>query len=311
MTTTRMTAHRISTLLILVLIFVAASVTARAQATAAQAPPTDRSAQESVRGEGIALSPARFELEMRPGSETTVVVNLDYRTAKGKATQSRIVASLNDWTMTKEGQLEFYQAGTQPKSASPWLIYSPSEVTVLPGNVHSIRVTISVPKEAAPGDHLSALIVEPRPDNLKLDPTRRQMLVRLRMAAVFYIQVPQLTRRGTLHHLKAEASPDRIIVTPTLKNEGNSLVRPISWLKIIDSAGRVVAELPQNETLPVLAGSELSQPIVIDKKLSPGTYSVKYRVDFQTGGKAIEGITDLVITENAPPPKPDTTIIGY
>jgi hypothetical protein len=173
-------------------------------------------------------------------------------------------------------------------------------------------VTISVPKEAAPGDHLSALIVEPRPDNLKLDPNRRQMLVRLRMAAVFYIQVPQLTRRATLHHLRAEASPDRIIVTPTLKNEGNSLVRPISWLKITDSAGRVVAELPQNETLPVLGGAELSQPIVIDKKLSPGTYSVKYRVDFQTGGKAIEGITDLVITENAPPPpKPDTTIIGY
>src|SRR5207247_5515108 len=99
-----------------------------------------------------------------------------------------------------------------PNSASGWLIYSPAETTVTPGNVHSIRVTISVPKDATPGDHLSALIVEQRPDTIKLIQNRRQMVVRYRMAAVFYIKVGQLTRRGSLENLHVEAGPSGVRV---------------------------------------------------------------------------------------------------
>jgi P pilus assembly chaperone PapD len=249
-------------------------------------------------GDGIALAPARFELEMMPGSEATVVVNLDYHTAKANAQPYRLVASLNDWEMSRSGELGFYKAATRPNSASPWIIYSPAEVIVQPGQTHSIRVTISVPKDATPGDHLAALIVEQRPDTIKLNRNARQMLMRFRMAAMFYIMVPQLTRRGSLENLKATVDPKGIIVTPTLKNAGNSMIRPIASVKIIDSAGRAVAEMPEDESLPVLAGSELSQPLLIEKTLPPGTYTVRYRVDFQNGGKVTEGVTDLVVKES-------------
>ena len=101
--------------------------------------------------------------------------------------------------------MQFEKANTLPNSASSWLIYSPAETTVMPGNLHAIRVTISVPKDATPGDHLTALIVEQRPDNIKLNENRRQMVIRYRMAAVFYIKVPQLRRQGSLESLRAEA----------------------------------------------------------------------------------------------------------
>ncbi len=42
--------------------------------------------------DGIALAPARFELEMAPGSETTVVVNLDYHTSRADAQTYRKTA---------------------------------------------------------------------------------------------------------------------------------------------------------------------------------------------------------------------------
>src|SRR4030095_2468001 len=147
---------------------------------------------------GISLAPARLELEMSPGSETTVVVNLDYHTTEKNSQPVRIIASLNDWTIDRNGQVQFERAGTLPNSASSWLLYSPAETTVVPGNLHAIRVTISVPKDATPGDHLTALIVEQRPDNIKLNENRRQVVIRYRMAAVFYIKVPQLHRRGSL-----------------------------------------------------------------------------------------------------------------
>ena len=263
-------------------------------------------ATPSPTGNGISLAPARIELEMQPGQETTVVVNLDYHSTAENAQPVRIVASLNDWTIDRSGQVQFARANTFPNSASPWLIYSPAETTVIPGNLHSIRVTISVPKDATPGDHLSALIVEQRPDNIKLlNEDRRQMVIRYRMAAVFYIKVPQLRRLGSLESLRAEATADEVVVSPLLKNSGNSVIRPLTSLKVTDSSGVAVAELAQKESLPVLGGAELLQPLVLETRLAPGTYTVKYRVDFQDGSRPTEGVTELVIpqsprTSNAP-----------
>ena len=250
-------------------------------------------------GNGISLAPARLELEMQPGQEITVVINLDYHSIADNAQPVRIVASLNDWTIDRNGQVQFERANTLPNSASSWLIYSPAETTVIPGNLHAIRVTVSVPKDATPGDHLSALIVEQRPDNIKLlDENRRQVVIRYRMAAVFYIKVPQLRRQGSLESLRAESIADQVVVTPLLKNAGNSVIRPLTSLKVTNSSGVAVAELPQKESLPVLGGAELLQPVVLETRLAPGTYTVKYRVDFQDGSRPTEGVTELVIPQS-------------
>lgn len=246
-------------------------------------------------GGSMALAPARFELEMKPGTETTVVVNLDYRSGGDATKPARIVASLNDWDMTRDGRVEFFPANTRPNSANSWLIYSPGEASVMPGTIHQIRVTVSVPANAAPGDHLAALIIEQRPETLKAETNLRQMVVRYRMASVFYIKVAALTHKGYFKHLFAESTPSGIIVTPVLKNEGNSVIRPTASLSIIDVDGRSVAELPGLEPLPILAGSEIAQPIIIERQLALGTYSVKCRVDFHDGRPVIEGITDLVV----------------
>ena len=272
--------------------------------------------EQSPEGTGarISLAPARVELEMAPGTETTIVVNLDYNGAVENSQPMRIVASLNDWIIQRNGELEFKKANTLPNSASSWLIYSPAETTVIPGNTHSIRVTISVPKDATPGDHLTALIVEQRPDSLKLIQNSRQIVVRYRMAAVFYIKVPGLTRRGSLENLRVEARADSVVVIPTLRNQGNSVVRPLTSVRVTDGSGHVVAELPAHESLPILSGAELVQPIKIETVLGAGTYSVKYQVDFQDGSRPTQGITDLVVgsvttaakgpVSEAPPAKP-------
>jgi len=58
----------------------------------AQSPTPEPTPQPS--SSGISLAPARLELEMQPGSETTVVVNLDYHTQGESSQPVRIVASL-------------------------------------------------------------------------------------------------------------------------------------------------------------------------------------------------------------------------
>jgi hypothetical protein len=277
-------------------------------AIAAQAP----AAGSPTNTGSMAVSPARFELEMKPGTETTVVVNLDYRAPDNIKEPARIVATLNDWTITKDGRVEYFRANTRPDSASSWLIYSPGEASVVPGTIHQIRVTISVPADAAPGDHLTALIIEQRPESLKQSGNMRQMIVRYRMASVFYIKVSNLTKKGSIEDLYAESRPDGIVVTPTLVNEGNSMIRPVASLTVLDAQGNIVADVADIEPLPVLAGAKISQPVTIDKMLAAGSYTVKYRIDFQDGAKAVEGVTDLNVKPiSAPiasagrmPPKP-------
>src|SRR5215216_6681101 len=85
-------------------------VCADAQGQAADATPKPT-------GTGISLAPARLELEMQPGSETTVVVNLDYHSTTENSQPVRIVASLNDWTIDRDGQVRFERANTLPNSA--------------------------------------------------------------------------------------------------------------------------------------------------------------------------------------------------
>ena len=74
---------------------------------------------------------------------------------------------------------------------------------------------------------------------------------------------------------RAEARDDQVIVTPLLKNAGNSVIRPLTSLKVTNSSGVAVVDLPQKESLAVLGGAELMQPLVLEIRLAAGTYNVK------------------------------------
>jgi hypothetical protein len=246
----------------------------------------------------IALSPARLELVMKPGMEQTVVVNVIYSAEGEDPRPFRLIAYLNDWSLSKEGDLQFHKAGTMPRSACPWIIYSPVEMTALPGRVHPIRVTISVPQDAQPGDHTAVLFIEARPDNIKLKQNVKEIRTRFRLGAIFYVMVPELTRKGSLEDLRAEATKDGILILPTFKNEGNSHIRPLHSITITDRNGAQVVDIRDMEHMSVLGGSEMKMPILIKEELPAGTYQVRYRVDLGDGSKElIEGRTDLVVSE--------------
>jgi hypothetical protein len=285
-------------LLIAVFILLLAPLAALAQSVPAgpqpqvpqpQVPPLD----------DITISPSRVELVMPPGSQRTVVVNLIYTAVSGRAAPTRVLAYLGDWDISKDGKIGFYKPGTLENSACSWMIYSPVEDTLVPGRTHRIRVTISVPEGAAPGDHLAALFAEPRPDNIKTAQNQKQVQMKFRLASIFYIMVPGLTQKGTLSNLKAEAAEGRLVITPRFKNEGNSHIRPVYSVKVTDPAGVIVAEIANIESLPVLAHSETDLPVILEKNIPEGDYTVHYRVDLGDGG-ITEGETGLVVRQKPP-----------
>ena len=261
---------------------------ASAQGTAPKPPSLD----------DVVITPSRHELIMAPGTERTVVVDVIYTSESGKSAPARLVAYLNDWAIDKSGAIQFYAAGSKLDSATSWILHSPVELQIAPGSNTTIRVTITVPKDATPGDHTAALILEPRPDVLKTDPTRKRLQTRFRLAAIFYIMVPDLTTKPSLQNLRAETNDKGIVVIPTIRNEGNTHVRPVHSIKLVDPAGVIAAEITDTEWLPVLGGTETELRLLIEKTIPPGTYSVRYRVNFADGSALTEGQTELIVREH-------------
>ena len=246
---------------------------------------------------GVMLAPSRFEIEMKSGTERTLVIFANYTAApEGTAEPFRMVASLGDWDLGPSGNVRFFNPGSQPHSASQWMIFSPAEMLAQPNHQHPIRVTIQVPSDTPKGEYRAAMFVEPRQDQIKLENKTKRLEVRWRLATIFYITVGDCDRRGSLENLKAKAVPSGIVLIPTLRNDGNAHMRPTYSVRVLSENGaREVLRLGPQESLPVLPGTIQEAPLPVEVKLEPGKYSVFYRVDFHDGSAPTEGETSLIV----------------
>jgi hypothetical protein len=243
----------------------------------------------------MVLSPARFELEIPPGEERTVILHLRFSSSAATPTPARLKAYVGDWGLSSSGEVEFFPAGSRPRSACPWIIYSPSELTITPPSTHMIRMTVTVPPDAEPGDHLAVLFVEPRTADLKTATRGNVFQFSVRVAALIYVMVPTLTRELALTNLTATGDARGLVVVPTLSNGGNTHVRPLHTIEVLDAAGVVVAQTAAADRGSVLGHSSASPSFRLDAALAPGTYSVRYRADARDGGRILEGLTELSV----------------
>lgn len=113
-----------------------------------------------VRGD-FQVGPTRFVLEMDPGEERTIEVQLTSREGEPRGYDF----SVEDFSVTDDGtdNIQFYANGNGPFSAKSWIQVAASSVDLEHGERAFIPVKITVPKNAAVGDHYSVVIVERKP----------------------------------------------------------------------------------------------------------------------------------------------------
>jgi hypothetical protein len=98
----------------------------------------------AARQNSLGVSPASLDAKVKRGASYTVTYTLSNDTG----TRLRFRCSVSDYWYDANNQRVTGSAGTLPRSASPWVQFSPAEVVVEPRGQATVRAIITVPQTA-------------------------------------------------------------------------------------------------------------------------------------------------------------------
>jgi hypothetical protein len=137
--------RRLATTLTLAALVLAAG--SSSAALAAKAPPVS-----------LGVAPSKLQASLIPGQLYTT--DLDVYN-KGRAPLPLDVY-LQDYTISKTSAVEFVDPGSLPESAAPWATLGSSGLHLAAHSHRQVRLTVSVPRDAAIGTHTLAVIFRSR-----------------------------------------------------------------------------------------------------------------------------------------------------
>ena len=189
---------------------------------------------------------------------------------------------LQDWEYLDGGNGDklFSAPGTSPWSASAWISYHPSRLTIPPRGTAAVEYTIRVPENAR-GGHASVLFFESGLGQLPPDQNGVTVQYTGRIGSLFEIDAAGTVQRaGEITELSvSEPSADRpLALTYTFRNTGNALIRPKAYFNIVDPTGAYLGrgEFPQRYTFPGRSGTASADWA---GSLPPGDHTVLLTVD--------------------------------
>jgi P pilus assembly chaperone PapD len=229
---------------------------------------------------GLGLRPMRLEMEVVPGKSKTASFVIESPPSDTEV-RGRLILSLSDWGIHEDASVTYYDPGSQPKSASPWIIFSPSDMTIASGQERLVRVTADVPADAVPGVYTSAVFVQERPP--AREPLKGEQLLyfRFRYVVSIYVIVQPVSTKGEIGDFQLTRNAQGLRLECQLKNSGTRHLRPnISWF--LRSEGEELIAEKNVETTVLLPAATTRETLSIPA-LPPGEYEIEAQVDFHDG----------------------------
>lgn len=249
----------------------------------------------------LGVDPPVLLKEARPGetlTQTLRVYNVGTRTV-------RVRVSLGDWTYDPMGKIQFLPVGSLKESASPWATFAPPEFLLEAKQNRALTYTLTVPPNAAPGTHWGILFLEAEDPNPP--PGVPLATFRVRMAHVFYVNVPPLQTSGRITGIVPSApqgpqDPYRFAVQ--YQNTGNTAQKLSGRFEVRDASGRKAAEVEIEEVV-VLPGQVRILPIALVGPLPAGAYTALAILNYGDPTKDVAADLPFALRSAlAPPPAP-------
>lgn len=235
----------------------------------------------------IRIDEARVRHELAPGETKTGQVHITNPT--DGAISVRIYTEDWEYLDTGNGDKEFFPAGTLPNSASPWITYNPSEMTIEPFDKRAVDYTVQVPADAAGGTRYSILFFE---TSLGLGKNEEGATVSVagRIGALFYIDLKGAVKReGKIEELTFTPGKGNrpAVIKTVFRNTGNTAVALEGEFVVLEASGAVKAR-GKLTTVYAREGAVVSQETEWPGRLAPGTYDGVYTFDLGEGVLLVE-----------------------
>ena len=247
---------------------------------------------------GVGLNPARMDIEVGAGQEKTVSFEIE-SPPSDVPVRGQLLLSLTDWDISEGGTLRYVDPGTLGESASNWVVFSPSAVSISSGQSHQVRVTVRPPRNTQPGVYRTALFVQERPPAAPPGRGQHVFYVRRRYVFTLYVIVGPVRKHAEVTDLLVLSRDQKQQLQWEMKNVGTSHVRPLVSISVRDKQNVEAFHVDRYESMVLLPGKALKQAIPIPSA-PPGEYVVSVQVDFQDG-RALQSLSRTVrINEESP-----------
>lgn len=228
-----------------------------------------------VRGDFI-LSPTRIVMELDPGEEETVEVQIVSREGEPRSYS----VGVEDFSISDDGadNINFFGGSDGPFSARSWVTPAVSGLTLEHGQRAFFSVKVSVPLNASVGDHYSVVLFQRLPG--KDDGGGVSMVSRV--GTLFLITVKgDLIREGSLQQFLVQRRLNWALpvgFTLQYRNTGTVHLVPQGHIEIRNIFGVIVDDIPVEDWY-VLRNSIRRREIVWQPKFAFGYYRATLVLD--------------------------------
>ena len=180
-----------------------------------------------------------------------------------------------------DGTKNFLPAGTAPRSASQWVVFSPQVFTLPAFGQQSVDYTVSVPSQIQEG-HYGVLFFERSADTSGGD---HEISIVTRVGSLFFIEPSNKNKKAVIQGLGLKGNS----LTASFVNQGNVVLIPHTTYYIMQEGG-LVLNRGESKKLYVPPGASAPLEIPLKKKLNAGHYTLVVNSDLEEGDVVVKEI---------------------
>lgn len=264
------------------------------------------SAQQNGGGNGLKISPVRTELTIDPGTSQTITVNVQNVTSSSATFQ----AIVNDFVAgnNENGQPNLILDANQyaPSHSLKRYIAAIPDVTIPAGETKSVKVVITVPKDAAGGGYFGAVRFAPAGS----DSSDKNVTLSASVGSLILVKVPgdikddlrlaSFDVRGGANSNTASSfftGNKSLYAVARFENKGNVQEQPFGKV-LLKKGSKVLQTIEINNTDPkgnVLPDSIRRFSVQLTSVGSFGKYTIEGNFGYGSGGQLLSATSTFYV----------------
>ena len=210
----------------------------------------------------VAVSPPRFELQMKPGERTRQILEIT-NSATGP---SSFKVKTADWTLAADGSVVFEDA-LRAGSCRPWVTLERRELTVQSGRPYRFRFEVSPPPDAPAAECRFALLLEGEDQTAKTGSLA--IPYNARLGVIVYVGIGNVVPKIEIIGAAVQNLNGRPTAVLKVRNLGAAHGRLSGFLSGTD-AGNTSLEFAPTPS-PIMPGESRDIPLTASRPGDPDT----------------------------------------